>query len=445
MIVLREYFSAVVTEDEYLAGEGSNYNKLYIYAKNGKVYERVKLQNNGKLLHEVPAVPDTGVPTQIEEEIQFLPGGKIPFYLVQQIEAFFKDVMKGLGVSGHTNTAHGDYEAMIHILWNKTKGYFCAVPTQRVSKGSVHYENDHMSAEDMVVVDIHSHNSMSAFFSGTDDNDDKKGLRISGVFGKLNTDKTQHKWRFNYYAKKFELQLQDIFEMEKISDTVEYPQEWLGKVSTIHTHTPSRMYQPGFTVGNRPAPNPRLSRSGANDTRKNTDNQSHVFPVMPVIEYIEDGKPILRDANGRACKPHRTIKNQFEFDFMVRPFTKKAGGQYENYLGKRAVGQDSIDLESFDPTSSFRDDSRELDDAWVDEFQLGFSFGGYSGSSDTPPEDIVEDDDREETLKMDRQISENLKNGINFIESDEVLLDLIKHAYDRLSPEGQAKLQTEGM
>lgn len=66
-----------------------------------------------------------------------------------------------------------------------------------------------------------------AFFSGTDERDDRSSICYSGVVGKLDTATPQIIFRFNAQEKKIEVPLTDIF---GDPDFV-VPQEWLDKVS----------------------------------------------------------------------------------------------------------------------------------------------------------------------------------------------------------------------
>lgn len=104
---------------------------------------------------------------------------KIPMSLLRQIITFFRTFM-------------GDdeqFEAMAHIYWDKEKEQFFAyVPKQEVSKDEITadlrgcpYDN---SERYLLYADIHSHNSMKAFFSPTDDQDEKS-TRLYMVVGRL--------------------------------------------------------------------------------------------------------------------------------------------------------------------------------------------------------------------------------------------------------------------
>lgn len=69
-------------------------------------------------------------------------------------------------------------ELFCAFVWQGDE-YHLKLPNQRISHGSVHYER-----ADSVVLDFHSHGTMSAFFSSTD-NADEQGFRCYAVAGKL--------------------------------------------------------------------------------------------------------------------------------------------------------------------------------------------------------------------------------------------------------------------
>lgn len=68
-------------------------------------------------------------------------------------------------------------EKYVAVTWKD--GYHLYVPEQQTSGGSVKY-----STGENVVLDLHSHGGMGAFFSATDDRDEQ-GLRLFGVVGHL--------------------------------------------------------------------------------------------------------------------------------------------------------------------------------------------------------------------------------------------------------------------
>lgn len=71
-------------------------------------------------------------------------------------------------------------------------------------------------------------NTMNAFFSGTDNGDDRNSISFSGVVGKMNQATPETVWRFNYQDRKFEAKFEDMFDVQ--ADVV--PEEWLNKVET---------------------------------------------------------------------------------------------------------------------------------------------------------------------------------------------------------------------
>lgn len=71
-------------------------------------------------------------------------------------------------------------ERYVGVTWHD--GYHLVVPEQEITSASIKY-----CRGENVVLDLHSHGTMGAFFSGID-NQDEKGLQLYGVVGKL--DKT---------------------------------------------------------------------------------------------------------------------------------------------------------------------------------------------------------------------------------------------------------------
>ncbi len=147
---LAPHISCVCTE-ESLPEALEKYSEVYIVTVDG-IYKHMKLRYEGRWLRaRVNSVP--GVTSEISEDLHFLPnnGQKIPVKLFHTIVAFFRKVME---------VKKSDVEAHVHILWNPRDGYYLAVPNQRVSKASVSYDYEHLRAEDIIVADFHSHNTM---------------------------------------------------------------------------------------------------------------------------------------------------------------------------------------------------------------------------------------------------------------------------------------------
>jgi PRTRC genetic system protein A len=104
------------------------------------------------------------------------PGGKIPGALLQAM----------LGHARSAGATSGSVliptEQQYFILWHEGK-YRWYIPPQNASSTRVGYQYPHGA---MVLVDIHSHHQMRAYFSSVDDQDDM-GLSISCVMGSLFT------------------------------------------------------------------------------------------------------------------------------------------------------------------------------------------------------------------------------------------------------------------
>lgn len=73
------------------------------------------------------------------------------------------------------------------ILFNKKLKTWrlCMRESISASPVRVHYKEVQLQADEVLVVDIHSHGNLEAFFSDTDDRDDKGSIRFSAVMGRV--------------------------------------------------------------------------------------------------------------------------------------------------------------------------------------------------------------------------------------------------------------------
>ena len=102
---------------------------------------------------------------------------KIPSILTAKIANFFRAVQEE-----HKS------EAIVLLFYNeKTKKYKAVPPSQKVSAASIEYNRSVVIDGWTMIGDIHSHSSMSAFHSGTDQGDEESfdGLHIT--FGNINS------------------------------------------------------------------------------------------------------------------------------------------------------------------------------------------------------------------------------------------------------------------
>lgn len=114
---------------------------------------------------------------------------KIPGYLFQGIIRFYRNIYK-------TNKN----EVMAQIWWDRSKQeYLVEVPVQRVSGASISYDKEgvfYTNPDLTCVLTSHSHHTMGAFYSGTDNTDEKgRDGQYSFVFGGL---KENGDGTFNY-------------------------------------------------------------------------------------------------------------------------------------------------------------------------------------------------------------------------------------------------------
>jgi hypothetical protein len=130
---------------------------------------------------------------------------KIPLGFFDAIKDFFTIVCE-----------KWDDEVMVQVFWKKSEErYYIFVPEQKVSKASIIFDRNHslmQNTDFLWVMDYHSHNSMAAFWSGTD-NGDEISPRLYGVFGTLNKDPT-YRLRAGFAGQFKDLTLEDVFDIE---------------------------------------------------------------------------------------------------------------------------------------------------------------------------------------------------------------------------------------
>lgn len=83
------------------------------------------------------------------------------------------------------------------VVWNELNGTFRLLPSEAVDAGAGHlkYKLPDLQDGDHVVIDCHSHSKFSAFFSETDDADDRHAVKFSYVVGNCDQDRLSMKLR----------------------------------------------------------------------------------------------------------------------------------------------------------------------------------------------------------------------------------------------------------
>ena len=194
-------------------------------ARNGRIYELRKMEQ-GEFI-----APKNNVVDFSEIRAGFTPAlPKIPAQLMGEIIAFFRALM----------TENEENEAFVQIYWDKEeKRFFAYVPKQSVCKDEVEADLRGCPYDDeeryICYADIHSHNSMDAFFSGKDDRDERS-VGLYFVFGELD----------HFYPEiKARIFCGDNFVTIDPATVIEgleqpFPQEWLDQVS-VHRPVPVKV------------------------------------------------------------------------------------------------------------------------------------------------------------------------------------------------------------
>lgn len=189
--------------------EAANKTISIVPARDGKVYE-IRNTEIGKFI-----TPTSGDSMLSEVKPGFMSGlPSIPSDLMIKIFAFFR----------HFVSEYSENEALLNIYWDKEeKRFFAYAPKQTATKVSVDTEinNRFMSDRYIHYMDIHSHNTMRAFFSEVDDRDEK-ATRLYTVIGRLNERNPEIKTRISNGGKFLNIDPAQVFEIADLS----FPKEW---------------------------------------------------------------------------------------------------------------------------------------------------------------------------------------------------------------------------
>lgn len=197
----------------------TNSKKKIFYIMKGDGIWQVRKNNIGTFYIHQSKTKIPGLPSDLKEGLE-LNVPLIPIILFKNALSFFRAVYRKY-----------QSEAHIQFFYNiKTKKYFLYCPSQKVSCGSISYNNDcnFKETENILVLEMHSHGDMSAFFSTIDDSDEK-GDRFFGVLGNINQYNPDMKFRLSIGGSKIDINIDDIFDV-KSEFLDSFPKEWLLKV-----------------------------------------------------------------------------------------------------------------------------------------------------------------------------------------------------------------------
>lgn len=173
---------------------------------------------------------------------------KIPDEILKTQVSFYRYVM----------LRHNDAEAYTMILWDRiTKEYIVVCPKQKISKGGVQYDlgKEWSPERYLPVVSCHSHNSMGAFFSGTDDADEK-GDMCYMVMGNLHKPNPTFRIRASVAGGQIKfLELNELFTIDEdnwklqtpnwLARNENFPKEWMDKLNVEANYVNIHMLQGG--------------------------------------------------------------------------------------------------------------------------------------------------------------------------------------------------------
>lgn len=209
--VMQTYKGAFPTVD---AAVKSGKTIGFVPSDDGKVYE-IRPNRIGTFI--APA-KQAGVYTKVRAG--FIPAlPKIPFSVLAKVTSFFRSYI----------TEKSALEAIAYIYWSVAEeAYFVYVPKQKVTKDSIDTTLPALDEERFVLVmEIHSHNTMEAFFSSTD-NADEKATRLYTVIGRLDKLFPDIKTRASVGGKFIDIPPALVFEIPEEP----YPQKWKDAVET---------------------------------------------------------------------------------------------------------------------------------------------------------------------------------------------------------------------
>jgi PRTRC genetic system protein A len=221
---------------DFCFGKPEEYNKPITYCITDKGMFQVRKNRIGTFTAKIEKF-DSFPKGELEESMEFyLP--KIPLDLLNKTIGFFKEVNKK-----HSTEAHVQF-----IYDTEKKEYFIFVPEQNVSSATVKYENDETDKilkdpNKVLVLDIHSHNTMGAFFSGTDDKDEKRD-QCYGVIGHVDRDLPEMKFRFACGGQHVDIAMEQIF--DTAAPSYEFPEEWLKKLKETKSWESSGNSYPSY-------------------------------------------------------------------------------------------------------------------------------------------------------------------------------------------------------
>lgn len=138
-------------------------------------------------------------------------------------------VARMLGLSRQARDIWGQpVEKLFHLSYAEGEpgGWQLAIPPQAATGGSVKPLLDGSgSSYERAIFEVHSHHSMRAFFSPTDDRDEARSFRLFGVMGRI-FDRPEIRVRVGVFGHFWEVEAAAVLELpEELHDTADSNEE----------------------------------------------------------------------------------------------------------------------------------------------------------------------------------------------------------------------------
>ncbi len=199
------YKGAFLSVDE---AQKSNKVIAFVPSDDGRVYEMRRNKIGTFIAHA------DNVTILDKVRAGFIPAlPKIPYKLLSEVISFFRAQI----------SSENEFEALVYVYWSVEKEcYYVCVPEQFVSKTRVKATVPDLDEDQFVLVmEIHSHNTMPALFSPIDD-EDEKATRLYAVIGSLNKLYPDIEIRFSVGGRFEDVNADAVFEYAPS----EYPMCW---------------------------------------------------------------------------------------------------------------------------------------------------------------------------------------------------------------------------
>lgn len=118
-------------------------------------------------------------------------GFALPFGVLREQVALAQPIPRKF-LSQFTERAHAAFpnETAAWLVWHETQGYrLMPLVESDAGLGHVRFERPALGDSEHLVLDLHSHGACPAFFSPTDDQDDRGEVKLAAVVGNLGTDR----------------------------------------------------------------------------------------------------------------------------------------------------------------------------------------------------------------------------------------------------------------